>query len=190
MSQKQLKERYADILRREVWKGDERMVEYCVKSAGYIVELTNGDIVVLRKPEIKKDFCFGYSLSRYDTEDYDDAQAMAQHARQSEEYFLSENLHAINKEIDLLSGKESTNYDYYIRVPYYSQPENSQLKAITTFYWYSDEAQKYPKLEGEDRQRVVAGYEAVKAAFEKRLHAYLKRYGLSKVNSWSYWRDE
>jgi hypothetical protein len=25
--------------------------------------------------------------------------------------------------------------------------------------------------------------------FEKRLHAYLKRYGLSKIKSWTYWLD-
>lgn len=190
MCQKQLKQRYADILAREVWKGDQHMVDYCVKTAGYIVELTNGDIVVIDKPTIKKDFCFGYSLSRYDTEDYDDASAMARHARTSEEYFISENLHELEKTIDLLSSKEWNSFDYYLRIPYYGQPENSQLKAITTFYWHDEEAGKFPKLEGEDRQRVIDGYKAVKAAFEKRLHAYLKRYGLSKVNSWTYWQDE
>ena len=30
--------------------------------------------------------------------------------------------------------------------------------------------------------------EAIRA-FTKRLNAYLKRYGMSKVNTWSYWAD-
>ena len=54
------------------------------KKANHIVELENGDIVVIEKPTIKKDFCFGYSDSRYDTEDYDRANEMAAHARTSE----------------------------------------------------------------------------------------------------------
>ena len=190
MNQKELKKRYADILTHEVWKNSAHMVDYCVKKAGYIVELTNGDIVIIDKPSIQKDFCFGYSDSRYDTEDYDRANAMARHAQTSEDYFLSENLRDIERQINLLTGKEKSGFDFYLRIPYYGQPDDSQLKGITTYYWYDEESAKYPKLCGEDRQRVIDGYKEVKTAFEKRLHAYLKRYGLSKVNSWSYWQDE
>ena len=189
MTQKELKQRYADILAAEVWKGDKKMVDYCVKKAGCIVELVNGDIVAIEKPSIKKDFCFGYSDSRYDTEDYDRANNMAEHARKSTEYFLEQNMKDINETIDSLEGKGSYRWEWRVAIPYYGQPKDSKLKSILCVDCYESRGKEYPLLEGEDLQRVIEGYKVVKADFEKRLNTYLKRYGLSKVNSWSYWQD-
>lgn len=36
---------------------------------------------------------------------------------------------------------------------------------------------------------LIAGYEEVKTEFIKRLNSYLKRYGMSKVETWSYLMD-
>lgn len=190
-TQKELKQRYAEILSAEVWHNDQKMVDFCVKEAGYIVELENGDILAIEKPRIEKNFCFGYSDSRYDTEDYDRANAMADHARKSTEYFIEQNMKDINDQIANLegTGKNAGHWVYRLRIKYYKQPEDSKLKTINTFRWYDEEAEKYPALEGENLRRVIEGYKVVKADFEKRLQTYLKRYGLSKVNSWSYWQD-
>ena len=190
MTQKELKCEYERILASEVWPRDPRMVDFCLKKVAHIVELTDGSIVVIEKPSIKKDFCFGYSDSRYDTEDFDRANAMAAHARSSTDYFLTENLADLDETIARLEGKKRDSRDYHICVPYYGQPENSKLKKLLTLYWHDERRQKYPKLFGKDRVRVLEGYKVVRASFEKRLHAYLKRYGLSKVNAWSYWQDE
>lgn len=192
MTQKELKTMYRSILETEVWGNDSKMVDFCMKKTGYIVELTSGDIIALERPTIKKDFCFGYSLSRYDTEDYDAANDAAHHAATHEDYFLSENLDQIDKILSSLESTEWNSWDYYILTQYYSQPDSSRLKGLHTFYWHSAEADKYKdcKLEGEDRQRVIAGYREIRKDFEKKLQAYLKRYGLSKVRSWSYWQDE
>ena len=188
--QKELKAKYRYLLESDVWGSDKKMIDFCAKKTGWIVELTNGDIIALEKPTMKKDFCFGYSLSRYDTEDYDAANEAARHAASSEEYFLSENLHQVDMILDNLESSEWNSWDYYIVIPYYTQPDNSTLKGLHSFYWHSPEAAKYPKLEGEDRQRIIDGYKEIRKAFEKQLHTYLKRYGLSKVRSWSYWQDE
>ena len=188
-NQKELKQRYAEILATDVWHNDQKMVDYCVKKAAYIVELENGDIVALEKPSIQKDFCFGYSDSRYDTEDYDRAEKMASHARKNVDYFMEQNLKGINSTIANLESDAWDSWQYHIRIPYSGQPENSKLKDIEAFRWHDERAQKFPKLEGENLQRVIEGYKVVKADFEKRLNTYLKRYGLSKVHSWSYWQD-
>ena len=196
-TQKELKQRYAEILAKDVWHNDQEMVDYCVKKAGYIVELENGDIVALEKPSIEKNFCFGYSDSRYDTEDFDRANRMAEHARNSKEYFLEQNLKEINKTIEQLEGNDTPDMSSYytprpvfrICIPYSGQPGESKLKAIHKYAWHDEASQKYPELQGEDRKRVTEGYKTLKADFEKRLNTYLKRYGLSKVNTWSYWRD-
>lgn len=189
MTQKELKARYAEILAAEVWPGSPRMVEYCTKKAAHIVELSTGDIIALDKPTMETRFCFGYSDSRYDTEDFDRAQDMAHHARTSQEYFLQENLRGLREIIERLEAAEPFPFDYHICIPYTGQPESSKLKRISAYYWHDERGQKWPKLTGEDRARVAEGYRVVMAAFEKRLHAYLKRYGLSKIDSWTYWRD-
>lgn len=186
-TQKELKQKYADILAADVWHDDKEMIDFCLKEVGYIVELVNGDIIVIKKPKIKKDFCFGYSDSRYDTDDYDRANAAAAHAASSTDYFIEQNLRDISEEI---AGLEEGRWNYRIRIPYSGQPADSQLKGIQRSYWCNEEAEQFPKLEGENLKRVIDGYKAVKADFEKRLQRYLKRYGLSKVHAWSYWRDE
>lgn len=190
MNQKELKQKYAEILAADVWGQDSKMIEFCVKEAGHIVELENGDIIPIKKPNIEKNFCFGYRDSRYDTVEYDRANAAADHAKKSVDYFLKENLKGINEKIAMLEGKDADRIEFRIRIPYNGQPENSQLKTIDQYYRWDDRGQsKYQLLEGEDLQRVIEGYKIVKAAFEKRLASYLKRYGLSKVHSWSYWQD-
>ena len=187
-NQKELKQRYAEILANEVWQ-DQSMIDYCLKQVAHIVELENGDIITIDKPSIQKNFCFGYSDSRYDTEDQDRAERMADHARKSVDYFMKENLKGIEETIAQLNGNGSDRYEFRITIPYTGQPKDSQLKSIWLVSKWSEKGAEFPVLEGENLQRVIAGYEVVKAAFEKRLNTYLKKYGLSKVHSWSYWQD-
>lgn len=187
--QAELKKLYEEILKRDVWKKDQHMVDYCVKKSAYIVELENGDIITIEKPSIEKDFCFGYSDSRYDTEDYDRANDAAHHAATNEEYFISQNLKELNKMIAHLDGTEPSRYDFYPCISYYNQPENSALKSLHCYDPFDAEAKNLKPLAGADRERVLEGYKIVKVDFEKRLQTYLKRYGLSKINTWSYWRD-
>lgn len=189
MTQKELKQQYAEILSSEVWHGNKGMIDFCLKKAAYIVELDNGDIVALEKPTIKTDFCFGYRDSRYDTEEYDNANAMADYAATSTDYFISENLNELDNLIWRLEQDDPFPFDYYLRTQYIGQPEDSKLKTVDAFYWHTDEAKTFPRLDGENRERIIAGYREVRAAFVKRLNAYLKRYGLSKINTWSYWLD-
>ena len=41
-----------------------------------------------------------------------------------------------------------------------------------------------------DRARLLEACKMQKSKFEKRLQAYLKRYGLSKIKKWTYWDNE
>lgn len=189
MTQKELTQVYADILNTEVWRNDKKMIDFCVKKSAYIVELENGEIITIDKPSIEKSFCFGYSDSRYDTEDYDRANDAAHHASTNEGYFMRENLKDITQMIKTLSESQSWQ-ECYLCVPYYGQPQDSKLKALRWCRTGETPNTNSRKLEGTDRERVIEGYNIVKYGFEKRLQAYLKRYGMSKVHTWSYWRDE
>ena len=80
----------------------------------------------------------------------------------------------------------------YKGIAYIGQPEDSKLKAIC-FYWAGNEddpkTKGLVKLTDGEVQAMINGYEENKKLFKKRLDRYLKRYGLSKINAWSYLRD-
>lgn len=156
----------------------ERMIDYYVKSAGTLVKLTNGDIVSISKPTIETRFCFGESGY-----DMDDAIKMCDHAKTNEAYFKRENLKDLKGWIDLLSGVE---------VPYWKKCYvHRNSNGIASVYW--DSTQYHfgddEEISDADRALMLDGYKAAYAAFEKRLDTYLKRYGLSKIVTWTYWRD-
>ena len=114
---------------------------------------------------------------------------MADHARKSVDYFMSQNLKGLDEMIDSLEGKGSPRWEWRVAIPYSGQPKDSQLKSIWCVDCYENRGKEFPLLEGENLARVIEGYKALKADFVKRLERYLKRYGLSKVVSWSYWQD-
>lgn len=74
----------------QVW--NEKMTDYCTAKADVIVRMDSGDVFVIDKPRITKTFCFGYSDSPYDTEDYDRAARAAEHAYKSIDYFIQQNM--------------------------------------------------------------------------------------------------
>lgn len=185
-TQKELKQEYEEILKTEVWEGSPDMVKHCMKNIGHIVELENGDIVVLDKPTIKKRFCFGYSCSPHDTESYDNANKMVDHARASEDYFRKENLKQIENKIERLKDETRARFKWGIMANY-REDNSSKLK---TLYQYDQfDGKEHTEATADDINRVIEGYKEVKKAFEKRLSTYLKRYGLKHVHAWSYWRD-
>jgi len=187
-NQKELKAMYKNILTTEIWS-DQSMVDYSVKNCAYVVELVNGNIITIDKPTIKKDFCFGYSN---DSESFDNANDMARHASENKQYFIDKNLESLNRTLKQLRNGFDGSYDYYIYPQIYSgQKGNSKLNGIAVKHTWEvdDRLPNVKKLSDENRERVIKGYEEVKAKFEKRLNTYLKRYGLSKLNTWSYWRD-
>lgn len=175
-----LKEEY---LRRITANGNEHWRKYHEDNIGALVVLTNGDIFCIEKPRIKTHFCFGES--GYDA---DDASHMAEVARTREDYFLRENLRDIKRKIDLLSCRVACHCDRLASCRYYSDRDG--IVAVGFYDRFDRNGNRIDEeLCEEDRERVLEGYRKVYAAFEKRLHTYLKRYGLSKIHSWTYWRD-
>lgn len=198
-TQKELKEMYMDIIKTEVWPGDEEMQKFEKKKVAYIVELSNGDIVDLEKPNIKKDFCFGAGMYGSCTqEEMNDAENMVGISRTSQDYFKEKNFEQVDRLITALSNclpGSGYGMECYTYIHYYGQPDNSKLKGYSVTrlshnpeyepgYWSKQRDLK--KLSVEDIKLIIEGLKEVRKDFEKRLNTYLKRYGLSKVNSWSY----
>lgn len=155
--------------------GREDWAKYSTNKAAYFVKLDNGDIVGIEKPKIETRFCFGYGYCGVSTdEDYRNAEACATHARTKQQYFIDENLKQIDYKID---------------------DETMALKLADGISRIVEKARYYYNIKDlqplteHDRRNIADGFETVKQAFIKRLNSYLKRYGLTKIHSWTYLSD-
>ena len=181
--QKALRNRYMEIIR-EYWKSP-RMIEYEEKQIGTIVQLEDDDIYVIEKPRIETSFCFGYGMYLRSDEDEEDAAfAMEHKARTDSSYFMEHNLEKLDRWIkDLQDNK----WGWGKRIKYNGQMD-PHLVSIEAFHSW-EERPDLKVLTDKEIQSIIAGYREVKGAFVKRLNTYLKRYGLSKLNTWTYLRD-
>ena len=181
-----LKERYRELIS-NYWK-DEGMVKHCMGSYSLLFEL-DGGICAIEKPGIKTNFCFGYSLNQHDRNEFDEANEMAAYASKSVDYFMSENLKEFKRWIkDLKEAKKGYSTWYPVIGNKYCGKCDG-LKSVRFVYCY-DDRNKDRRLTNDEIDKVIEAYEKSMELFVKRLKTYLKRYGLTKVNTWSYWRDE
>ena len=198
MTQKELKAIYTEELKK-AWK-DEKMVQHCSRSTAYVIE-HGGELYGIEKPSIKTSFCFGHGYCGITTEEEEDkADAMARKARESREYFIKENLEQVNEWIKQLKEileqmqldwAEGSHPLYMIETGahYYSQSEDCRLRYYSIVNTFDGVSRGKICNDTELLEKLIAGYEQVKEDFIKRLNTYLKRYGLSKVESWSYLSD-
>lgn len=204
---KETKEEFLNSLEKETDK------EFYKKYYSDIIKIDDYFLPFKRK-EIKKSFCFaaGYNGVCAD-DDMKNANNMAEHARKSEQYFLNRNLEELNEDINILKyllikddfetweqeqeyrHKNNIDYRYYMK-DFYLIKNNNEKELYYTFLdaeqikdsdYYTRAILR--KANKNDMQAILTALEAEKEAFTKRLKTYLKRYGLSKVNSWSYISD-
>ena len=193
---------YLEILK-TVYPRSQSMQDYCLSTVDEIVTLENGLFCIIEKQKIETDFCFGYSCSPYDTEDYDRANRCVTKAYENEQYFIRENLKRYRAVLDLLSDES------YVPVlrDHYNARETGNLKSldfIRCWDWEMklrqqsaheiaaenlSENHPYYLLTESDIALVKSAYESAMQRQDKKVRAYLKRYGLTKIRAWSYWRD-
>lgn len=185
-----------------------KMVDYCVKKVAAVAILPSGEMLVIDRQSIETRFCFGESGY-----DYDEAADMAQYARQSEDYFKRENmkyfadlLHDID---EAAHGEYAPRLVIYTNGAYIGQTADCALRNfgfarmndIIDACGGSCYLEELPGREltircqpcriatAEELTIIRAAVQSAAAAHEKRVETYLKRYGTSKVHTWTYWRD-
>ena len=187
----------------EIWKRSPKMVDYDMKSTTAACELSNGMILTTNKQPIEKRFCFGYSDCGQGP-DFSEAIRAEQNAK-SEEYFVRENLRRFTDRLNLFDDR---NVYPVLRLKYYEQNETNPLRELS-FVSLSDllGRMEYDEYKPgatvtdawgnynyipttDDMKRIRTMYEEAKAAHEKKVRSYLKRYGTTKVRTWTYWLDE
>lgn len=169
-------------LDRELFKGPHYRgeEEYLRKVTAWVVELTDGTLFAIRKPEIETRFCFGESGY-----DYDEANHRAAEARTNEDLFRIRNLRYLDEKIKILRDGPEPGMHIWV------SPVGGVAIFLNDGRDWQIEAVNGPVLEldEENRRRLLEGYEIVRERFAKRIETYLKRYGLSKVRTWTYWMD-
>lgn len=178
----------------KVWKDDEEMVKFCQGEISNAVKLSDGRIVVVKKQKLETSFCFGYSTCGQGAE-YEEANEAAHVANTSEDYFREQNLKEFDNKIALLkTDKEESWYmDAYLSQSNCSSCGLINIHKVVGLRRYDFEEQRhgtYVEISEADRKLIIGMYEEEREKMSKRIDTYLKRYGLSKLNVWTYWRDE
>lgn len=200
-TQKELKALYKEELKK-TWDS-ERMVNFCSKNAAYIIE-HGGKLYEIEKPKIETTFCFGYGSNGRSTEEDEEKAAAAEKKINTQvKTFMAENLKGIEhqqeriKEIleEMRKDWAPGSYPRYMLETgkhYTGQEESCKLYYATVVDTCKNYGIYYNGqlcFDTELLEKFIEGYEIVKADFIKRLERYLKRYGLTKLNTWSYLVD-
>ena len=179
---------------RKVWPNDEKFVQSCIKDVSGAARLSNGGIVYVNKPYLNTSFCFGYSTCGQGAE-YDEARKACHNASESEDYFRKKNTEELERMISRLRGcKDVCGYDLYLMQKSSSRCGTINLyKPVMLQYWdyeRNKDSNHYYAISEADRKVLIELYEGELTKMNKRITSYLKRYGLSKVRTWTYWVDE
>lgn len=195
MNAKDLKMAYLAEMAK-AWGDDASMMRYFEKELSGVYELTDGKLFAYEKPRIETRFCFGYGYCATSTEEEErEADRMAEHAAKSEKYFMAQNLKCIDELIVMVkTGRPSNAYDweeYTVKLsPKYIGSPDIKVWNITAKRLGEPDSINGKNmaidLTEADRALLLAALEAERDKLKKRLKTYLKRYGMSKVKTWSY----
>lgn len=188
MTKETVKE-YLEEVNTKVWAKSPDMQEYCRKKCSDVFKSKKGYLLEFEKPVIKKNFCFGHGYNGISTqEEVNIACDNARNARTNENYFLEENLERYDEWLKILDSEQSlylfTSYkkDANVKIVYLRTAEYLRI-----YPWDKDSiVQELDNEEIEELRQIVL---SERAKFVKRLNTYLKKYGLSKINAWTYLVD-
>lgn len=201
-----------------VWGGkDAHMTKYCVGVVTEVAELPSGEIITIDKQKIETRFCFGESGYDYDEAQHMAAHARTNedYFRTENMKYFNEWIADLESAKRVISGDHDINDRYMALIClrcYTGQPKECQLRGIRleriteVLEWCGGSAyltelpgrefdtwnrgeNDYRVATAEEIDIILAAYQRAKEAHEKKVNAYLKRYGLSKVYSWTYWRE-
>ena len=167
---------------------DEKMVKFCLGEISGIVELEDGGFYCFKKPSIRTHFCFGYGQNGISTEeDMNDASAASENAKKKEN-FTAENMSVFDEMNDLIKFEGNV----YSMVQYNRGDDVKLRSFFTQEYvdrWGMMKACVIGTISMKDRVNLKLELENQKKKFAKRLETYWKRFGSSKLRTWTYLVD-
>lgn len=188
---KNLKERYLELEMKK-WNGDEKMVNFLAKNFFNGIDLKDG-MMIFSKPSIEKYYCYSYDELRYETVDI--AEKQCRNVRESFEAFLKENLKDIERRIKRFGEilkEENRGWDKAWIIEHYTDNDDI-TKSLKEWTINSDEEIKFRFKEGtyriadmEEIKNILRVYIEMREYMIKRCKTYWKRYGGSKLRTWTY----
>lgn len=180
-----LMERYLDAELASYRRVDAKWEKFIRNRVWNLVPLDCGVIFVITKEKIETDFCFGESGY-----DIDQAYKYVEQAQTSKLLFRERNLRNLDEKLHMLRNDfPADDYRRYCAEYVWISPARGICEYLQSGDRYAFERSIGVGLTDADRARLIDAYEACRKDMEKRIDNYLKRYGLSKVRAWTYWRD-
>ena len=171
---------------------DARYYEYLLKF---------GDCFLgFEKPSIQTRFCFGYGQNGISTEeDYEGARSQERNMETNQQAFINANLEDLKKSIERIETfisqwidkKEKCFSSRYNKI-FICKNSYDHLAYLAWSWDYDNIRNKdaiIKEATKEDLLLIIEVYKQQIENFKKRLNTYLKRYGLSKLTTWTYLVD-
>ena len=172
---------------------------YEAKCYEYALKFDN-NFLCFDKPTIKTRFCFGYGQNGISTEeDYEGARSQKRNMETNQQAFINANLEGLNKSIkdlqefiDNFFDKKNTCFSSRYNKIFICKNSYNHLAYLAWSWDYDNIRNKemiIREATKEDLLLIIEVYKQQIENFKKRLNTYLKRYGLSKLRTWTYLVD-
>jgi hypothetical protein len=138
--------------------------------------------VLIDKPSIRNKFCF-----HDEGPDYDLYRSLVADDKKMAEYFKTNNLDQFDWKIAHIENGDEYTKDS--RVWWYADEYHKGSKRLYLCFGASRVEPNYTLCTDEEKALILRGLKYGRMMFEKRLDAYLKKYGVSKLHTWTYWAD-
>ena len=155
--------------------------DYYRKNYVGAIKIQNG-YWLINKPSISNRFCFHDEGENYEFYKH----LMADKETRLANYFKEENLAEFDNKIERITKGDEYSHDKRV----WWNPSYSDGRIELCFYcsWGTPDG-NYTECTDEEKKLILKGLKYGRGLFEKRLDAYLKRYGVSKLHTWTYWAD-
>lgn len=172
---------------------------YEAKCYEYALKFDN-NFLCFDKPRIQTRFCFGYGLNGVSTqEDFEGARSQERNMETNKQAFINANLAGLDESINDIEtfinrffDKKETCFSCQYNKIFICKNSCKHLAYLAWSWDYKNIRDKdmiIREATKEDLILIIEVYKQQIENFKKRLNTYLKRYGLSKLTTWTYLVD-
>ena len=173
---------YAVLMANRFDKGSEKWVKYYEKKTLCVKELPNGDIIAFEKPHVETRFCYSYDEiadCRGGMDTMGCASRLCGKVKSDYDMFLEENIKWLKRDLENL---EKMYRPIYLQRMLGMDVEHN----VVSYSGYQNGPTNTWVASPEDIAVIKSGLEEQIAYLTKQCAAYWKRYGGSKLKTWTY----